>query len=166
MRLPRRAFGAAWSFCLPVWAIPIWKYDVAALPFSPWGEGDPKGRIRGGQNLAFLRHYVAVATKILLDESLRRSALLAVSFQWAEPKNGSSGTYVRSVTECPTRSAAKLIGTVCANTRAPSGVSRLIDADMGEASARMKALRTQQKLAVQSLQIANTQAQNILSRFQ
>jgi len=30
----------------------------------------------------------------------------------------------------------------------------------------MKALRTQQKLAVQSLQIANTQAQNILSRFQ
>jgi flagellin len=46
------------------------------------------------------------------------------------------------------------------------GVSRLIDADMEEASARMKALQTQQQLAVQSLQIANTQAQNILSLFQ
>jgi len=46
-----------------------------------------------------------------------------------------------------------------------SGVSRLTDADMEEASARLNALQTQQQLALQSLQIANSQPQNILSLF-
>jgi flagellin-like hook-associated protein FlgL len=47
-----------------------------------------------------------------------------------------------------------------------SGVGRLVDADMEEASARLNALQTQQQLAVQSLQIANTSAQNIMQLFQ
>lgn len=46
------------------------------------------------------------------------------------------------------------------------GVSRLIDADAEEASARMKALQTQQQLAIQSLQIANSQPQTLLNLFQ
>lgn len=45
------------------------------------------------------------------------------------------------------------------------GVSRLIDADMEEASVRMNALQTQQQLAIQSLQIANSQPQALLSLF-
>lgn len=45
------------------------------------------------------------------------------------------------------------------------GVSRLIDTDMEEASARMNALQTQQQLAIQSLQIANSQPQAVLSLF-
>lgn len=47
-----------------------------------------------------------------------------------------------------------------------SGVSRLVDADMEEVSARLQALQTQQQLAVQSLQIANSQPERILALFQ
>jgi len=46
-----------------------------------------------------------------------------------------------------------------------SGVGRLVDAEMNEASTRLKALQTQQQLATQSLSIANNDAQNILSLF-
>lgn len=46
-----------------------------------------------------------------------------------------------------------------------SGVSRLVDTDMEEASARLEALQTQQQLAIQSLQIANSQPEIILNLF-
>ncbi|OCW56187.1 flagellin [Hoeflea olei] len=46
-----------------------------------------------------------------------------------------------------------------------SGVGRLVDADMNEESTRLKALQTQQQLGIQSLTIANTNSQNILSLF-
>jgi flagellin len=47
-----------------------------------------------------------------------------------------------------------------------SGVSRLVDADMEQASAKLAAEQTQQQLAIQSLQIANTSPQNIMQLFQ
>ncbi|MCM2396119.1 flagellin [Rhizobium sp. S95] len=47
-----------------------------------------------------------------------------------------------------------------------SGVSRLVDADMEEESAKLSALQTQQQLAIQSLSIANSSSQNILTLFQ
>lgn len=46
-----------------------------------------------------------------------------------------------------------------------TGVSRLVDADMEEESAKLSALQTQQQLAIQSLSIANSSAENILSLF-
>ncbi len=46
-----------------------------------------------------------------------------------------------------------------------SGIGRLVDADMNEESTRLKALQTQQQLAIQSLSIANTNSENILSLF-
>jgi flagellin len=46
-----------------------------------------------------------------------------------------------------------------------SGVGRLVDADMEEESSKLSALQTQQQLAVQSLSIANSASQNILSLF-
>jgi flagellin len=46
------------------------------------------------------------------------------------------------------------------------GVSRLVDADMEEESAKLSALQTQQQLAVQSLSIANSSSENILTLFQ
>jgi flagellin len=46
-----------------------------------------------------------------------------------------------------------------------SGVGRLVDADMNEESTRLKALQTQQQLAIQALSIANSDSQNILSLF-
>ena len=45
------------------------------------------------------------------------------------------------------------------------GVGRLVDADMNEESTRLKALQTQQQLAIQSLSIANNASQNVLSLF-
>ncbi|WP_440409628.1 flagellin N-terminal helical domain-containing protein [Neorhizobium petrolearium] len=46
-----------------------------------------------------------------------------------------------------------------------SGIGRLVDADMNEESTKLKALQTQQQLAIQSLSIANTSSENILSLF-
>ena len=45
------------------------------------------------------------------------------------------------------------------------GIGRLVDADMNEESTRLKALQTQQQLGIQALQIANTNAENILQLF-
>ncbi len=45
------------------------------------------------------------------------------------------------------------------------GVGRLVDADMNEESTRLKALQTQQQLAVQSLSIANSASESILTLF-
>ncbi|MFP5076340.1 flagellin [Rhizobium sp. YIM 134829] len=46
------------------------------------------------------------------------------------------------------------------------GIGRLVDADMNEESTRLKALQTQQQLGIQSLQIANSNSENILRLFQ
>ena len=46
-----------------------------------------------------------------------------------------------------------------------SGVGRLVDANMEEESSKLTALQTQQQLAIQSLSIANSASQNILSLF-
>lgn len=45
------------------------------------------------------------------------------------------------------------------------GIGRLVDADMNEASTRLKALQTQEQLAIQSLSIANTSAESIMQLF-
>lgn len=46
-----------------------------------------------------------------------------------------------------------------------TGVGRLVDADMNEASTRLKALQTQEQLGIQALQIANADADSILQLF-
>ncbi|MEI1252093.1 flagellin N-terminal helical domain-containing protein [Rhizobium aouanii] len=46
-----------------------------------------------------------------------------------------------------------------------SGVGRLVDANMEEESSKLSALQTQQQLAVQSLSIANSSSQTILTLF-
>jgi len=45
------------------------------------------------------------------------------------------------------------------------GVGRLVDADMNEESTKLKALQTQEQLGIQSLSIANSNSENILSLF-
>jgi flagellin len=47
-----------------------------------------------------------------------------------------------------------------------SGVSRLVDANMEEESAKLSAQQTQQQLAIQSLSIANNTPRTILTLFQ
>ena len=46
-----------------------------------------------------------------------------------------------------------------------SGVGKLVDANMEQESSKLSALQTQQQLAVQSLSIANSSSQSILSLF-
>jgi flagellin len=45
------------------------------------------------------------------------------------------------------------------------GIGRLVDADMNEASTRLKAIQTQQQLAIQSLSIANQSADHVMQLF-
>lgn len=45
------------------------------------------------------------------------------------------------------------------------GIGRLVDADMNEASTRLKALQTKESLALQSLSIANSNAENVMQLF-
>lgn len=45
------------------------------------------------------------------------------------------------------------------------GIGRLVDTDMNEASTRVKALETQRQLSIQSLTIANSNAEQILKLF-
>lgn len=52
------------------------------------------------------------------------------------------------------------------NDSLDKGIGRLVDAEMNEASTRLKALQTQQQLAIQSLQIANSNAENVMALFQ
>jgi len=61
-------------------------------------------------------------------------------------------------------SQANFVNTL--NEALTTGVSSLIDADMNETSTRLQALQTQQQLGVQSLSIANQNAQLILKLFQ
>ncbi|MFS8116676.1 flagellin, partial [Rhizobium jaguaris] len=46
-----------------------------------------------------------------------------------------------------------------------SGVGKLVDANMEQESSKLSALQTQQQLAIQSLSIANSSTQSILSLF-
>ena len=50
-------------------------------------------------------------------------------------------------------------------TNYATGVSALVDADMNSASTRLQALQTQEQLGIQSLSIANQNAQLILKLF-
>jgi len=50
-------------------------------------------------------------------------------------------------------------------TSIDKGIGRLVDANMNEASTRLKALRPQEQLAIQSLQIANSNAENVMQLF-
>jgi flagellin len=46
------------------------------------------------------------------------------------------------------------------------GIGQLVDADMNKESTRLQALQVQQQLGIQSLQIANSNAQRVLALFQ
>ena len=50
-------------------------------------------------------------------------------------------------------------------TNYADGVSGLVDANMNEASTRLQALQTQEQLGIQSLSVANQNAQLILKLF-
>ncbi|KJS21033.1 MAG: hypothetical protein VR78_00640 [Hoeflea sp. BRH_c9] len=66
---------------------------------------------------------------------------------------------LQSRIEMQTEFTARLMASV------DKGIGRLVDADMNEQTTRLKALQTQEQLAIQSLQIANSSSESILSLF-
>ena len=103
----------------------------------------------------------AVATALGGDQEDALSAMISyvdkayTSMTSAASKLGS----ISSRIELQTDFLSKLTDSI------DKGVGRLVDADMNEESTRLKALQTQQQLAVQALSIANSDSQNILSLF-
>ena len=66
---------------------------------------------------------------------------------------------LRSRIDMQSEFASKMLGNI------DRGIGRLVDADMNEASTRLKAIQTQQQLARQALSIANSEAQGLMSLF-
>lgn len=66
---------------------------------------------------------------------------------------------LQSRIDLQTEFAARMMSTM------DSGIGRLVDADMNEASTRLKAMQTRQQLAIQSLSIANTSAEHVMQLF-
>ncbi len=95
-----------------------------------------------------------------LDDEGIKDALTLV--EWGLQKMTSAGAELGSISmriELQESYVNKLSDSI------ESGVGRLVDADMNEESTRLKALQTQQQLAVQSLSIANSSSEVILSLF-
>lgn len=84
------------------------------------------------------------ATNSILDSLTNSAATLGA----VNSRITQQGNFVRTLSDIITR-----------------GVGRLVDADMNEESTRLKAIQSQQQLAIQALAIANSSAQNILQLF-
>lgn len=94
-------------------------------------------------DLTTIEEYISVVDEALTDMTTASTELGTVS-----TRIESQRSFVKALMD--------------ANDRA---IGTLVDADMEEESTRLKALQTQQQLAVQSLSIANSSSQNILSLF-
>lgn len=95
------------------------------------------------------------ANPSMLDQYLNYMEIVSEKVISSASKLGALQTRIDMQTEF----AAKLSDSI------ESGIGRLVDADMNEASTRLKALQTQEQLAVQSLSIANGNAENIVQLF-
>ena len=73
--------------------------------------------------------------------------------------------YAATIGATQTRMTAAYSFNSALTTNYTNGVSALVDADMNTASTRLQALQTQQQLGIQSLSIANQNAQLILKLF-
>ncbi|MFK3690691.1 flagellin [Agrobacterium tumefaciens] len=89
------------------------------------------------------------ATLSVVDAAMKNLMELGSTFGAASARMGIQKDFISALTDAIDR-----------------GIGSLIDADMNEESTRLKALQTQQQLAVQSLSIANTSSENILRLFQ
>jgi flagellin len=74
-------------------------------------------------------------------------------------------TYASTIGAAQNRMTAASTFNSALTTNYATGVSALVDADMNTASTRLQALQTQEQLGIQSLSIANQNAQLILKLF-
>jgi len=94
-------------------------------------------------NLATIANYLSIVDQAMTDLKAAQSTLGSTASRIDSQTN-----YVQSLIDTNDRS----IGT-------------LVDADMEEESTKLKAIQTQQQLAIQSLSIANSASQNVLTLF-
>ncbi|PVA09706.1 flagellin [Pelagivirga sediminicola] len=131
-------------------AVTASKINVAAINLTGLGlEGDDGT----GTNIALDAIDVSTAGGAL-------SALSAIE-DMIDTASGAAATFgsIQSRMETQNEYVSKLSDSL------KSGIGNLVDTDMEEASARLKALQTQQQLGVQSLSIANQAPQALLSLF-
>ena len=74
-------------------------------------------------------------------------------------------TYAAKIGATQDRMTAASTFNTALTTNYSTGISALVDADMNQASTRLQALQTQEQLGIQSLSIANQNAQLILKLF-
>ena len=94
------------------------------------------------------------------------TALMEVALQTAESALNAAiaSATALGIAETAIETQKEFLGTLTDNL--DSGVGSMVDADMEEEAARLQSLQVQQQLATQSLSIANSNPQNILSLFQ
>jgi flagellin len=95
------------------------------------------------KDLATIANYLQVVDDALTDLTDASSTMGSVSSRIATQQ-----TFVKALIDSNT-----------------SAIGTLVDANMEEESTKLKALQTQQQLAIQSLSIANSSSQNILALF-
>lgn len=91
---------------------------------------------------------------------LAKDALTAVNAALTAVTN-----YAATIGATQTRMTAASTFNTSLSTNYANGISALVDADMNEASTRLQALQTQEQLGIQSLSVANQNAQLILKLF-
>lgn len=94
------------------------------------------------------------------------SATIADTLSNADKAIADLATYAAEIGATQTRVSQQNDFIQKMNEALTTGISSLVDADMNEASTKLQALQTQQQLGIQSLSIANQNAQMILKLFQ
>lgn len=95
------------------------------------------------------------------DKEILRSYLTAIDGALTEL--ASSEAVIGQQTPRVEHNKAFVKELIDANNR---GIGQLVDADLNEESAKLKALQVQEQLAKQALEIANSSTQNMLRLFQ
>ena len=139
--------------------------DVSTIALYDPAGGTPAGildqdRTSGGTTVAVVDIDISVLTDSAADLTIVNETLQIA--QEALDEIVSALTVVGAAATRVTSQTTFVQALIDANTRA---VGTLVDANMEAESTKLRALQTQQQLAVQSLSIANASAQNILLLF-
>ncbi len=133
-------------------------YAVTTTTIATSPTSNPSLLTQSGTDLTQLGESSTTGTTITASNS--STVLSAVNSALASVTN-----YAATIGATQDRMTAASTFNTALNTNYASGVSGLVDADMNTASTRLQALQTQEQLGIQSLSIANQNAQLILKLF-
>ncbi|MBB6182142.1 flagellin [Pseudorhizobium flavum] len=116
--------------------------NIAAIVETVAGDGTP------GSGLSVATDAEVATALEAVDAAIKGLTELGARFGAASTRIDTQQDFIHALTDAIDR-----------------GIGALVDADLNEESSKIKALQTQQQLAVQSLQIANTGPEMILQLF-